>query len=432
MNFYKVCTVVAEYLQNVNFSKKINSHTCHFVIFALLSCYLLIDAINGWGLESLGVDLKISVLYKSGVLLLLLTYLLIYRPIFIVLTLIALLGLNLGEFINIIKTGNTALSIFSFLQSIKIVTPFLVFFFFKVALHKRPDYIRYVYYVFNINLVVFMFNIALGWFGIGFSTYDIGDGQGVGFKGFFFAGNEVAGVFMILSAYLLSYVLSHNKKHYITTAIVIMVIGFTIATKAAVLSALILIVSIPLVSEKYRLFRVTKMKVYYLLALFIGISIFIIFIWPIVSASGLSEKIQYVYNKHGLLGVILSNRDIFARALAAAFVEYDSFTTYFFGNGMSYYAVNMKVSAELDIPDLMFWSGLLGVSIVLFYFFIFLYYSGTYFFKAGYDFAPTVFFTNVLLFFISNFSGHIFTSGMLGIIWGAFNILALHKNKDTV
>ena len=396
-----------------------------------MSGYLFVDAINGWGLESLGVDLKISVLYKSGVLLLLLIYLLVYRPLFIILAIIALLGLNMGEFIKVVQTGNTKLSAFSFLQSIKIITPFLVFFFFKVALNKRPDYIKYVYSVFNINLCVFMFNIALGWFGIGFSTYDIGDGQGVGFKGFFFAGNEVAGVFIILSAYLLSYVLSHNKKHYITTAIFIMIIGFTIATKSAILSAFILIVSIPLVSEKYRLFRVTKMKVYYLLALITGVSIFIVFLWPIVSESGLSEKIQYVYNKHGLLGVILSNRDIFVRALAAAFFEYDSFTTYFFGNGMSYYALNMKVSAELDIPDLMFWSGILGVSIVLSCFFIFLYYSGAYFFKSGYAFAPAVFFTNVLLFFISNFSGHIFTSGMLGIIWGAFNILALHKNTDT-
>lgn len=417
----------ADMFDKVHFGSKINSHTCHFIIFTLLSGYLLVDAINGWGLEGLGVDLKISVLYKSVIIMLIMFYLLVYKPIFIILCLGAMLALNAGEFINVIRTGNASLSVFSFLQSIKIVTPFLVFFFFKVALARRPDYIKYVFIVFNTNLVVFIFNIALGWFGVGFSTYDIGNGQGLGYKGFFFAGNEVAGVFMILSAYLLSYTLTHYKKHYITVSVFIMSIGFTIATKSAILSAVILIVSIPLVSEKIRLFKITKMKVYYFIALVIGIVVFVLFIWPIVIASGISEKIQYVYNRHGILGVILSNRDIFAKALGAAFVEYDSLRTYFFGNGMSYYAVNMKVSAELDIPDLMFWSGVLGVTTVLSLFYIFLHYSGAYFFKHGYEFAPTVFFTNVLLFFISNFSGHIFTSGMLGILWGTFNILALHK-----
>ena len=47
------------------------------IIFAMLSIFLLVDAINGYVLLSLDVDAKISVLYKGILLTLLSLYLLL-------------------------------------------------------------------------------------------------------------------------------------------------------------------------------------------------------------------------------------------------------------------------------------------------------------------------------------------------------------------
>ena len=127
--------------------------------------------------------------------------------------------------------------------------------------------------------------------------------------------------------------------------------------------------------------------------------------------------------------MILSDRDKYLANLLELFFYKDSFFNLFFGKGASFYADKIKVSSELDLPDVFFWQGIIGVFIVLYIFFQLTKQSLKGFTGSLYPYAPVVLITNMLLFVIANMAGHVFTSGMLGFIWPCFCVLAFIR-KD--
>ena len=102
-----------------------------------------------------------------------------------------------------------------------------------------------------------------------------------------------------------------------------------------------------------------------------------------------------------------------------------------FGNGVSYYGDRTVYSTELDFVDMFFWHGITGVLISLFIFSALSGHAAQYYRDKQYLFARTVLLTNLLLLFIANLSGHVFTSGMLAFLWPCFAIIAKRKNFYT-
>ena len=408
-----------------------NNKQLNRIIIFLLSFYLLIDATNGFLTLRLGLDVKLSVLYKSVILLLVIIAVIKNKPRYLIGGLILFLVLFFSEFLAIYtgKTTGDKLA-FTIQHIIKVLTYLVLFIYLKIIIDKDPLYIKKVEKIIQINCAVYLTNIFLGIAGFGFSTYggDVNESS-VGVKGFFYAGNEISMLMVVFSAYVLGKSYYKSKKLYLFWALLWIIVGFAISTKTAMAANLLLVIFIPIAIEGRTLINFSNKKSYYFAAFLTSffISSFMVVSWFV--ETNIYLRLMYVFRKQGLIGILMSNRDLYLGNLLDFFFTKESMLSLLFGNGISLYADNLKYSAELDLPDIFFWQGIFGVIIVLCIFLSITKPAFVRFMGVAYPYAPVVLITNILLFIISNISGHVLTSGMLGFLWPCFCVLAFIR-KD--
>jgi len=394
------------------------------LLLTFLSLYLIIDSANGWLVLSFGIDVKLSALYKGMLLAFVALRVLRKDVVKFEFALICVLILMLGETLFLLsgKTSGSHLS-FAFLHGVKIISPLLLFFYFESVLAKGADYRNAVDRILIFSSLVFAANIVLGFLGFGFSTYD-GEvtASSVGLKGFFYAGNEVTSVFIVLSAFVLSRFAGCGWRMWLAI-LGCLTIGLAIATKTAIISAIILSFGVPMllndpgkrpyfVGKFFLLAAVPVSVVYWLL----GDSLF-----PI--AENLVGRISDVHQKQGLIGVILSSRDVYLadlwRVSFSGVPDLEVAVAAVFGHGVSYFADVVKYSSEMDFADVFFWNGLLGVLVLFSVVGLSSFHAvHSYILNRSFD-GKVVLFTNALLLVSANIGGHIFTSGMFSIVWAA-------------
>ena len=399
------------------------------IIFVMLSVFLLVDAVNGYFLISLGLDTKISVLYKGILLTLLSLYLLLYKPRNVILILCFCLILILGEAITVIilqSSGNQ--TEFLLQHIIKVVSPFLLlcFLFHREGLDQK--FYKKLDLVLGGNCVIFIANILAGIFGYGYSTYGGSVSESsIGVKGFFYAGNEISAILVVFAGLYLGKAYAKSKMIFIMVAIFWIVVGFSVSTKTAILAVWLLVLATPLLFEGRKIFLLNNLPSVIFMAglallIFQSVSFYMIF-----KETALYGRMDFFFRNHGVIGVILSGRDLYTYAMWQDFQSSASVFNMIFGNGVSYYADRTVYSTELDFADMFFWHGISGVFISLFIFSALSAYAVKHCTEAQYLFARTVLFTNFLLLFIANLSGHIFTSGMLAFLWPCFAIIAKRR-----
>lgn len=419
---------------------QLNKSLTHYLIFGLLSWYLLVDMINGFLVLGLGINIKLSALYKSLILMLILVCW-CSQNIKNLLYVAGLILVFLFSEAFYLMTGETTGGHFgfTFFHIIKIITPFVCFFFMAQLVKEDPENFVYVKRVININLAIFLCNMALGIAGFGFSTYGSDADGGLGVKGFFFAGNETSMVWVVLSAYLLNRVYMRGYRvGYLLTALLVLFIGVIISTKTSILATMLLILFTPIFIERSNLVNPRKPIAYFFFFFLLAIGISTYFLISFVLDSGFFDKITFFYNKRGLIGIILSGRELFFADLYAIMSAEDSIFRVLFGLGISFYGdvaiqaftTNVKVDSELDLPDIFFWHGLVGVATILFLFGKMTWQSLKTCFNGQYEYGNSILLTNLLLFSIANITGHVFTSGMLGFLWALFNVLAFYQSTS--
>ncbi|MDA9371670.1 O-antigen ligase family protein [Porticoccaceae bacterium] len=399
------------------------------IILALLSIFLLIDAINGLFVLSFGIDTQLSVLYKALILMLLLIYLSLHN----VKALMVISGLYftllLGEALAIVMLRSSAAYVgFVVQHAVKVITP-LVLFFFLLDRYKRDGqlYLKLERVMF-INCGIFLANIFLGWFGVGFSTYGGGvSATSIGVKGFFYAGNEISAMMIVFAGFYLARSYTQSKLRFIFVAVMWLCVGVLISTKTAILSVIILVFAIPMVLEGRRIFQFNNTPSLVFYTLLVAVALQGLLIYQAFEGTLLFNKLSFFLAKGGWVGLILSGRDQFVTVMWDYFIAAESVSSMLIGNGVSYYADHIKYSSEMDLPDMFFWHGIVGVMITLGIFMMMTFYSAANFFKQLYPYARVVFLINVLLLIISNLSGHVFTSGMLAFLWPCFAIMAKYS-----
>ena len=403
-----------------------NHNSLAKIILALLSIFLLIDAINGFFVLSLGIDSHLSVLYKALMLILLLIYLGLHnvKALMVIVGLYATLLLGEALAIVMLRSSATYLS-FVVQHAVKVVTP-LVLFFFLLDRYKRDTqlYLKLERVMF-INCGIFLANIFLGWFGVGFSTYGGAvSATSIGVKGFFYAGNEISALMVVFAGFYLGRSYIQSKLKFIFVAVMWLCVGVLISTKTSILSAVVLVFVIPLIYEGRRIFSFTSSPSLIFYTALITISFQAFTLYQEFQETLLFGKLQFFFLKGGWLTVIFSGRDQFMLAMWEYFLAAESVMSMLIGNGVSYYADHIKYSVELDLFDMFFWHGVFGVVITLAIFLTMTWPSAAYFFKKSHPYARVVFSINLLLLVVSNFSGHVFTSGMLAFLWPCFAIMA--------
>ncbi|MDN4503154.1 O-antigen ligase family protein [Alteromonadaceae bacterium BrNp21-10] len=402
-------------------------HPEHAIILILMAGFLMVDTLMGVIETYAGIHLKVSLLYKTPVLLSICLIIALKDTKFTFWLLLSLLGFLIGPILALVKYSNSAALFFDITLILKVFTPILFFRYFTYIAEINPSLLsNWGSKVIYINYGVLFLNIFIGLFGFGYSSYN----SGVGINGFFSAGNELGAVFIVLSAFVLTQCLLRSIKLYIIFSIITVLIGLLISTKTSILSAILLIILIPAVINRKEFFKPTQLKVTLAALFIILISISVAYSISILQSIGVWERVLWMYNKFGILGVILSGRDVYTVNLLEIFYQHN-WVEWFFGIGTSgifHHWLTVKESAEIDPIDVLIVFGHIGLFIALTMQLWILNALTT--IKQPHNEALRK--TAIIIFFmfltLAFTSGHIWLSGMVGPFIGLVFAMAYIKN----
>ena len=394
--------------------------------FLMMSCLLIVDSVNGFFLSGLGIDPRLSAAFKLLLLVVVLFQIGAHSLRSLAGMLFCLLLLLIGPILTLIKTQDAGAFINDFITVLKVLTAFIIFIYCVLMARHWPELLqKYGKWVCQVSFVVLVLNLILGVLGFGFSSYG-GEGSktSIGVKGFFYAGNEVSGLFILFFGTSLHLLWQKHKVAYFIFTPFVFIAGLLVATKSAMLSAAVLVFAIPLFNERHRLLNLTWLKVKMILPMLLVVVLLVLVLVPVLEATGLWERFVWFYQKKGIIGIVMSGRDEFVINAMSAFQQFATLSEMLFGFGRTGFGLITKDSMEIDPIDMYFWFGIAGLIMFLLLAVLFLRvsYLAT---KVKHSlWGPSVLVINIVLIGVSIIAGHILTSGMLTPFIGLLNGMA--------
>lgn len=396
------------------------------LIILLAKWYLLADAGNGVLLAWLGLAVPLSALYKS-VLLLLIGAALCRQALSKVALLLSLALLLLaGPFYSLLLQGNWAGFSYDVGMVLKLVSPLLAALYFFQLAKRQPEVAKQaLLQIFITSFAILLLNIVLGRLGFGFSAYlpnDYLPDLNLGTKGYFKATNELSALLLVLSGFLLAYFWPRQKWFFVAVAALSLFAASSMLTKTGLVGILLLIIGIPLLQSR-RYWQ--PYQRYVLAVIFVATVLCAVLLWQLpllLSTLGVGAKLQLTYQQQGLLGVLLSSRDLYALDNWQLAEQYFASWHRLAGIGVAGLGLyTSKPLAEIDPFDLLLWFGAAGIGYFMLWFALVIRQS-----LAGYLLQPTsvaagIFLVNLLMLLVASLAGHTMTSGMLWIPWGMLN-----------
>ncbi|WP_462146575.1 hypothetical protein [Pseudoalteromonas gelatinilytica] len=377
--------------------------------------------LTGFSILYLGVDLKVSLLYKTPLFFLLLVLTFRLNPIRVLVFSALLLFSLSGPLYTVFTTGEAEYFAQDIISLIKLYTPFLVLLFlielmkvdFQLCYKKTQQALEYAFYL-------MLGNFMLGAAGVGKSTYQVSEEDGAGSTGLIMAGNEVGAAFLVVFGYKLFKTWNNGSAlTYLFYSLLTIACGFIVSTKTTMLASLLLVFLVPIISERDKLFKITSLKFKMFTPLISIVSVAIYLIVDLLQSLGLWGRIQWFYEKKGIIGIVLSGRDeMVLERLGTYIYNMDMFTQIFgMGQRVAKYEIYEKASTEIDSVDILTFYGVFTLLIIAFFYI----YNVIFAFKKGLNKhsidSAGVFLISFILLLLSQISGHIWTSGTLGIIF---------------
>lgn len=406
-----------------------------FIIF-LVVLVLLADTLNGV-LIRLGIP-GIASTYKLLILFLMIFRISLSRNFYIIGILVIgiFLSPNLivsyleGDLMSLYESGTV---VFRFM--LIPVSYFFGLLFFRANSRRVGDrfFMRFIYFSF----LILSLNLLVGLFGVGFSQYD-GD---VGQVGFFYSGNEMSAVMIIVFCIVANRVYCRSSLGvYIMLAFLMIVLSLLKATKVGIVGTVFLLITIPLMINYSSISFKINFKRIVNFSLFFGfiLTLFPLFINEFMESSLFNRWAFFLNRSDGVIHFLFSGRNNFVQFGLAEFLDYGVFEI-LFGKGvlgaintLSPY-VGIAKATEIDFFDFLFQFGIIGV-LTVYLFFLFLLFQSFHIMRnkiVGYSVG--CFLSNVLVLVISLTAGHVFNSGMVGLFIGisnAYNVsLVYGKNS---
>lgn len=396
------------------------------LLLLLCSCYLLVDACNGFLLNQFGRSFGLSALYKVVMLMLMLLSLslrtgkafLLFPALFVLLL--------PGAFYSWLQLGGSLAADLGLV--LKLISPLIAFYYLLSLAQLDKDFaLKSLHRIFVLNYLIVLANFILGALGYGYTSYlpqqhltqvDLGS------KGFFNAANELSVVLLVLSAWLLQYYWRQQKLIFLAVAGTSVWCASLMLTKTGLLGSLILVLLIPLMPWFIRL---NWRRLALAMVLLFASAVLIIWQAPLLlSQLGLAEKLQHIYQQQGLLGVLLSSRDKYAAEIWQLVSFYYSDAHRLFGVGLIGVSEHLwKFWAESDPFDLYIFYGVAGLMFFSWIFIGFIAQNLRLCRLFSSDMAATLVLLNLLLLMVSCIAGHVISSGMLWPVWGFINAAAL-------
>jgi hypothetical protein len=391
-----------------------------YIMFFLLP----VDMLNGVLLTN-DISLPLSVSQILKMLLLFLMFIsFIKYPKYLFYSVGLSIILLIPTFFQIIQFKGISLIFKDLIKISKYLIPVFSFFFFYIYLKKSPASLIFKLVYFSYFILIG--NILIKHVGFGYPMYNYDD---IGSKGFFYAGNEISALLLILSSIVSFKIWNRNKYLYVLTALLNVFVALTISSKTSLFGIVLIHVLIPIKRPSLR-----KLNLKLFLNTFIIILIALIplsyFSWSYIKATNIFNRISYFYEKFDFLTFMLSNRNVFLENSSIVYWDQYNFIEKIIGVGQSTYEqLNENKLVEIDIADIFFAYAFLGLSIfIICYLFIA---TQTYILSKNsdkYPYANLVLLMLILLFFISSTAGHVFSSGMAGVFIGLlFSLIYIVK-----
>ncbi|WP_286233210.1 O-antigen ligase family protein [Thalassotalea sediminis] len=398
----------------------------------MIGSALLVDAVNGFIMVGIGIDIKLSALFKLLLIAIVMFQIGSYSKRALGYLLLLFGIMLIGPLITFLNTTDIVGFFDDLTSGLKIISVLVIIVYLQFIAQKWPDLLlKYGKACLKFSFFVLMINIFLGVLGFGYSSYGGNDGgdDSVGIKGFFYAGNELSGIYIVLFGTMLHYAWQKSKATYFIISGVAIISGVLIATKAAMLAGMLLVFIIPILNERNRMFNLTWLKVKLLVPFLIVVAVLAITIIPILESTGLLGRFIWFYEKNGVLGILLSGRDKFLAETMSLYFNYANWADVVFGFSKTGLGLFTKNAMEIDPIDMYFWHGLVGLLLFVIYCIVMLSIGfRTARLKVGHI-GPAVLIINLSLIMVSMIAGHIFTSGMLAPLLALVNGMALCDRK---
>ncbi len=399
------------------------------VIFILLFGLLPIDMINGYLLREVEVSPAISLSQLYKIILLGFFFIRINTSEKVLVFLVFLLLLT-PTFYQLFKSFNIQLVFIDTVKIVKYLGSVLAFFYFRSIFIYKGYLLKWIYKWMIFSFFILVLNIFLRLFGLGFPMYAY-DVVEIGSKGYFYAGNEVSGVLLILSSFLMYwYQLFDKKMLFILVGILSVITGLYLASKTAILGTIFIFLYLFIFSPNTKKMSINNI-LFTLFGFFIVLPLALYFVTEHLKASKVMERLSFFWNQLDIYTFILSNRNTFLFDFLEIFKKEYNIIEMILGVGQNTFeTLNNNHIIELDFFDIYFAFGIIGVLLFLLYTsFIFIQSILKSLNKRMFPFAPYTKFISILLILISFLSGHIFNSGMAAIYMGCVFSLIYYKSK---
>ena len=398
-------------------------------ILLIMFLILPIDMLNGIFLKN-GIVLPLSIgqFFKIIILLFVLVRLSI-KPAKLIFV-FASFSLLLAPTFYQLYIGNKGVSLlFDIIKISKYITPLVCFMFFvDVIKNDHQKNINLIFKLVNFSYLILIGNIFLKYIGLGYPMYE--DGK-IGSKGFFYAGNEISALLIILSS-IIAYRLwmNNSKLKYFLFLLLNIVVGVTVSSKTAILGVIIVFLLLPIRGSFIKI-NIKKLLII-VSSVFVIIPSIIIYYWDYILKSTIFIRLNYFWNEVDILTFLLSNRNNFFNDAFDIYKENYNLFEKTIGVGQSRYEyLNNNITVEIDIIDIFFSLGFIGLILFLLF--------NVYLFIQSINFKRTqiniysgfVFLMGFILFIISTTAGHVYSSGMSAVFIGLlFSLMFIKKEKN--
>ncbi|MEE2025169.1 hypothetical protein [Alkalimonas mucilaginosa] len=303
---------------------------------------------------------------------------------------------------------------------VKLLAPWLALLaFYRLTCWQPALALRTLHHLMHGFSLVLLLNFMLGFAGFGYAAYspmeqiELGS---LGSSGFFISANELSALLLILTAFQLHLHWSKGLMPYGTILLLALFCAVQLLTKTALLGVLLLAALIPL------LHQTAERRRRYAIGIGIGGLLLLgsspLWLSPVLQQLGLHQKLLWVWQEKGLLGLLLSSRELYMQQNLQVVAEHFPPWHWLLGVGQAGIALyQKKYFAESDFFDLPLFFGGLALVYALCWFAALLWFS----WQARAQVTGRVLIVlNALLFLLAALAGHVLTSGMLWLPWGCW------------
>ncbi|GGE02393.1 hypothetical protein GCM10010831_00190 [Psychroflexus salis] len=411
---------------DIKLHNKTLSINLDYYIILLMFLLIPIDMLNGVLITKV-VSLPITVgqAYKLFIIFLIL-FRLFTKPLFVNFFFLLISLLFIPTIYQLFKTYQFSIITKDIIKIFRYTTPILSFVFFatiyksnNVFLHKKINV-----------LVAFSFyltcaSILLKYVGFGYPMYNYGN---IGSKGFFYAGNEISVLLLIMSAFLAKNLWVKNFKiNYFFTFLLSFITALGIGSKTALFGILLIFFLIPI--KRISLKTSLNKFIFASIAILILIPSLLVVSWEYIKRTELYIRVVYFYEKLDFITFLLSNRNTFLIDAVQVYINDYNWLEKLIGVGQSTFETkNGSSIIEIDFIDIFFAFGFIGLLIFI-GLIIYLWKQSKRLAKSPkFNYAS---FVNLMLFIlvaISSTAGHVFSSGLAAIFIGLTFAIMFKKN----